>query len=164
MFPKYFEHTKARIFAETDKQWVERGGHLGCYILGVNHDPQTENWRLSRSSMSPEQEFWMEFFMLLLQDALGLTAQAQHDCLDCHGDLRKKDTPKIHHTIQECAKNFIESSYLCEEYCDLINIDIHSLRKELKNGKFRGVIPMRARSEVQDKIKPPYRYAQEKKV
>lgn len=121
----------------------------------------------SASGESPEHDLWREFFALLIRDALGTTGTmtqfgkvvhvSKAHCVDCHleqncdcyvmirGRLHRwpKRRCKLGykgHSIQECARNFIMTSPVCEQYCALAGIDVSYLRQQFTARRFNAEI------------------------
>jgi hypothetical protein len=137
--------------AETDKEWIARGGQLGTVWDAIDKGrKEVIDWLAPvRASNSPEYDFWTEFFTLTIQDAQGISPGADKVCLQCHiesGDgcfsagkrgmyyNRRRKWQVCHwvsHTVQQCAQTYI-AGQMAEEDCALLGIEVSYLRKLLR--------------------------------
>ena len=138
--------------AETDKEWIARGGHLttkhswDAIDFGVK--AKLHDWLAPYKAHCPEYDFWEAFFILTVEDAIGLSPIANHLCQECHqetedgcsfgpGHQRQRKNPKrktkctwTPHTIQQCALNYINGP-MAKEDCELLGIAVDYLRRLL---------------------------------
>jgi hypothetical protein len=156
-FYRYGWKTGTAYTGETDAEWIARGGHLGTakkwegidghgnqgHISKTIHD-----WLNPHAYHMPEHDLWRAFWLITIQDALGLTYGATRPCIDCHlsygcecfnnttgvgqiaHDRKARCTWPVH-TLQQCAIEFIEGDK-ATEYCAIMNIEVDELRRLYK--------------------------------
>lgn len=135
---------------ESDKEWIARGGHLGTAKAWHTIDMgkgSFHDWLNPHAPHQPEHDLWQAFWMVTIQDALGVSSKAKKPCIECHLDsecgcfvndtgagrvsfARKLACTWKPHTVQQCALDYINSD-MAREDADLMGIKIEYIKKLL---------------------------------
>ena len=135
---------------ESDKEWIARGGHLGTAKAWHTIDMgqgSVHDWLNPHAPHQAEHDLWQAFWMVTIQDALGVSSKAKRPCVECHldsgcvcfsnpngvGRVSYAHRLACHwkpHTVQQCAINYINSD-MAKEDADLMGIKIEYIKKLL---------------------------------